>query len=306
MTLCTIPLPAVALLALLAPACAVDRSALGQYSAEGLPAAAPLATGRAAEGDAPETAETTIGGGLMSDYRYRGLSLSRHGPSAYSTIEVDHHGFYLGGIADTVRLPGDPAIELTATSGFRHDLGGISFDLGVEGYYYPGETLAPGSGASTYWQSNLSASRRILDAFDVKGLFAYSPSVWNSGAWGAYGSGELKFDLPKLRLGKRDVTWQLVGELGYQGFGTTSLGSQLPDYAHWRLGLVFGHGDFSFEVNYQDTNLSKESCFVLTGDGSVVGDGRTRFAENDLGLQSNLCGRTVVGTLSFEFKPPRR
>ena len=68
-----------------------------------------------------------------------------------------------------------------------------------------------------------------------------------------------------------DITWKLVGELGYQAFGTTSLGTQLPDYAHWRLGTVFTRGNWSLEVNYQDTNLSKESCFVLTGDTSAGG-----------------------------------
>jgi len=299
MGLCTVPLPAVALLALLAPACAADRAAAGQDSSQD--------SGRApAEKDASDAAETTISGSLMSNYQYRGISLSRHSPSAFSSIELDRDGFYLTGQADTVRLPGDPLAELTGTGGFRHDLAGIHFDLGVEGYYYPGEMPAPGSGATNYWQSNLSASRRILDAFDVKGLFAYSPSVWNSGAWGAYGSGEIKYDLPKLPLGKADITWQLVGELGYQGYGSTSLGSQLPDYAHWRLGVIFGRGDFTLEVNYQDTNLSKEGCFVLTGDASSSPDRGKRFGNNDLGLQSNLCGRTVVGTLSFEFAPPKR
>jgi uncharacterized protein (TIGR02001 family) len=284
-----VSLPAVALLALLVPAHSDGSAATGKDPAE-----------------KADAFETTLSASLMSDYLFRGISLSRHGPSASSSIEIEHNRFYVSGEIDRVRLPGDPLAELTGAGGIRHEIGGIKFDVGVEGYYYPGETPLPGSGATNYWQSNLSASRRIMDAFEVIGKVAYSPSVWNSGAWGMYGSGGLKLDLPKFKLAKEDVSWMLVGELGYQGYGTTSVGSQLPDYAHWRLGVIFAHDELSLELNYQDTNLSKESCFVLAGDTSSGLDGHKRFAENTLGLQSNLCSRTVVGTLSFQFKPPKQ
>ena len=66
-------------------------------------------------------------------------------------------------------------------------------------------------------------------------------------------------------------------------------------------------------MNYQDTNLSKESCFVLTGDTSAGGTiaavsdtGFRRFTDNTDGLRSDLCGRAIVGVLSFEFSPPKR
>ena len=62
-------------------------------------------------------------------------------------------------------------------------------------------------------------------------------------------------------------------------FGTTSLGTQLPDYAHWRLGTVFTRGEWSLEVSYQDTNLSKESCFVLTGDTSTGGSASSESSD---------------------------
>jgi hypothetical protein len=33
---------------------------------------------------------------------------------------------------------------------------------------------------------------------------------------------------------------------------------------------------------------------------------RRRFVENTQGLRSDLCGRAVVGVLSFQFSPPKR
>ena len=59
----------------------------------------------------------------------------------------------------------------------------------------------------------------------------------------------------------------------------------------------------SFDLSYHDTNLSKEDCFVLAGDLATPGGGGS--GANTGGLQSNLCGRALVATLSFEFKPPR-
>jgi uncharacterized protein (TIGR02001 family) len=248
--------------------------------------------------------ETTVGVSLLSDYLYRGISLSDRGPSVSSSVEVQRGWFYVGGQAYTVRLPTDPAAELTLTGGIRHAVAGIAFDLSAEYSYYPAETPTPGSGTTNYWQSGFSATRRIFDAFEIVGRATYSPNAWNSGAWGAYGSGEIKIDLPKFKLPNRnEVTWTLGVEFGHQSFGTTSQGTVLPSYAHWRLGTGFKYDLVSFDLSYHDTNLSKEECFVLAGDSATPGVGR--FGSNPGGLQSNLCGRALVATLSFEFKPPR-
>jgi uncharacterized protein (TIGR02001 family) len=261
---------------------------------------------------AADAVATTVDASVLSDYRYRGISLSRLGPSTSSSLEVERDGLYVGGMVYTVRLPGNPVAELTGSAGIRRPFAGIDFDLWAEAYYYPAEAPAPGDGATNYWQANLKSSRKF-DGFELIGQFGYSPTVWNSGAWGVYGSGMLNIDMPKFKLASEDITWKLVGELGYQSFGTTSLGTQLPDYAHWRLGFAFAYDKWTLEVNYQDTNLSKESCFVLTGDTSSGGSlaalsdsGRRRFVENTEGLRSDLCGRALVGVLSFEFSPPKR
>jgi uncharacterized protein (TIGR02001 family) len=298
----TVSLAAAAALALLGSACGGPAAAKDDDTEEKVTA---------------DAVETSVGASVMSDYLYRGISLSRRGPSASTSIEIDRDGFYVGSYLYTVRLPGSPVGELTGTAGVRRTLGGIDYDVWAEGYYYPAEAPPPGSGATNYWQGNLKASRKF-DAFELISQFSYSQNVWNSGAWGAYDSGELDIELPKLKLANEDVTWKLVGEVGHQSYGWTTLGAKLPDYSHWRLGTVFARGDWSLEANYQDTNLSRQDCFVLTGDtssgGAVDSGGSTvvtrvgvrRFVENTEGLRSDLCGRAFVGVLSFQFSPPKR
>jgi uncharacterized protein (TIGR02001 family) len=216
------------------------------------------ATGENSQSKAASDAfETTVGGSLLSDYLYRGISLSARGPSVSSAVEVARGGFYVAGQVYTVRLPTDPAAELTLTGGIRHEVAGIAFDLSAEYYYYPGETPTPGSGTTNYWQYGISASRRIFDAFEIVGRATYAPNSWNSGAWGAYASGGIKIDLPKFKLpNQNEVTWTVGAELGHQSFGTTSQGSVLPSYAHWRLGAAFKYDVVIFDLSYHDTNLS--------------------------------------------------
>jgi Bacterial protein of unknown function (Gcw_chp) len=200
-----------------------------------LPAPARCGEAARASGDnseskaASDAFAASVGSSLMSDYLYRGISLSEHGPSASSSVEVSRGWFYVAGQVYTVRLPNDPAAEVTLTGGIRRELAGVEFDLSAEYYYYPGETPTPGSGTTNYWQYGISAPRRIFDAFEIVGRATYSPNAWNSGAWGAYGSGEIKIDLPKFKLAnQKEVTWTLGAELGHQSFGTTSQGSALP------------------------------------------------------------------------------
>jgi uncharacterized protein (TIGR02001 family) len=291
MWLSTVSLPAVLLVVLHAPAYGDDAAAGG--------------------GDARSMTnsvgyEITAGGSLLSDYIYRGISLSKHGPSGAGYVEVVRDGFYVNGQLYTVRLPTDPAGELTFAGGIRRTFAGTDFDLGAEYYYYPGETLPAGTNPTSYWQTGLSATRRVMNAFELVGQVTGSPDVWNSGAWGFYGSGALKMDLPKFKLANGDeIAWSLGGEIGRETYGKTSAGNLLPSYEHWRAGLTFKYDKLTLDLSYQDTNLSKEDCYVLTGDSSSGAIGTGRFISNTAGRQSNLCGRAFVAILSIELSAPK-
>jgi uncharacterized protein (TIGR02001 family) len=253
-----------------------------------------------------DTFESKVGGLLQSDYIYRGISLSKREPSVSGSVEVQRSGFYVGSDIYSVRLPTEPAAELTFTGGVRPEWAGIKFDLAAEYFYYPGETPPAGGSATSYWQYGISAERALPRRFTLGGTVTYSPNAWNSGAWGAYGSGALKFDVAKFRLAKGgDISWSLAGEFGHQSFGTTSQGIALPSYAHWRLGTGFKSGGVGFDLSYHDTNLSRENCFALAGDIAAAPGGVGGRGSNPGGLQSNLCGRALVGTLSVELTPPK-
>jgi len=76
--------------------------------------------------------------GFASDYIYRGTTLSDHGPAAGAAIEATFGALYAGATVATVKLPTQPAAELTMAGGIRPKIASIDFDLGVTYFAYPG------------------------------------------------------------------------------------------------------------------------------------------------------------------------
>ena len=58
--------------------------------------------------------------------------------------------------------------------------------------------------------------------------------------------------------------------------------------------MTFTRGVFNLDLRYYDTNLSKEDCFVFTGDRSAVPGGRINPVTDPNGLLSSWCGATFV------------
>ena len=58
---------------------------------------------------------------------------------------------------------------------------------------------------------------------------------------------------------------------------------------------------FTLELTYSNTNLTKENCFVFTGDPGAVPGGVIDPITNPMGLRSNWCGAVFVGKFSYDF-----
>src|SRR5947207_901190 len=82
--------------------------------------------------------------GFVTDYIYRGTTLSARQPAVGAAFEAAMSIIYAGLTVASVKLPTQPAAEITMTAGVRPKLGDINFDLSATRYYYPGETVAPG------------------------------------------------------------------------------------------------------------------------------------------------------------------
>src|SRR5215472_9612823 len=226
-----------------------------------------------AQGLADSPLEFSFRAGFATDYIYRGTTLSAHQPAVGAAFEATYSIFYAGTTMASVKLPTQPAGEFTTTAGMRPKVGNVDFDLSVTRFYYPGETVAPGEFAGIeYWESIVRADTSIGELLRVAAGFAYSPNVSNTGAWSKYAAFGLGLDLPSSVL-PQGLGASVTGGAGYFWFGNQSAalgGFPLPAYLNWNAGVTFTYKNLNLDFRYYDTNLSKEDCFVLTGDPSAT------------------------------------
>jgi len=141
-----------------------------------------LSTAAFAQTKAPEPDYTlSFNAGVVTDYRYRGISQTRLKPAAQGGLDFVHKsGFYLGAWASTIKWIEDSGatdgkVELDLYGGYKGELAkDLTYDLGVLRYEYVGNELGSVSG---YANANTTEVYGALTA----GIFTakYSQSVTN-------------------------------------------------------------------------------------------------------------------------------
>lgn len=140
-------------------------------------AAALALTGMAAmaQAKAPEPDYTlAYNVGLVTDYRFRGISQSRLNPALQGGVDFTHKsGFYLGFWASTIKIlkdipGGDGPVELDFYGGYRGNFtDALAYDIGLLRYQYPKENFATTVnttelyGALTYGPATVKYSHSI-------------------------------------------------------------------------------------------------------------------------------------------------
>jgi uncharacterized protein (TIGR02001 family) len=267
----------------------------------GLAANAPVRPAPQQDG-ASSALEFSVRAGFATDYIYRGTTLSARQPAVGAAFEAALGMIYAGSSIASVKLPSQPAAEITMAGGIRPKLWDVNFDFGWTYFFYPGETPPPGVFAGIeYWEAAARADTKIGELLRVGGGFAYSPNVSNTGAWSKYAAFGMGIDLPGNAL-PQDITATVTGGAGYFWFGHQSAalgGFPLPAYLNWNAGVTFTRQRLNLDLRYSDTNLSKENCYVFTGDPNATPGGSIDPVRNPEGLTSRWCGATFVAKFWF-------
>ncbi len=255
---------AVAVAAVAAPAFAADMAVKAK------PAPAPP----------PSPWDISFGGGLMTDYIWRGVTQSGHNPSVTSFFEPRYNinsnwQLYAGVSGESIRFANDAAAEIDFYGGVRPTFGPLAMDFGIWEYYYPGGTCygngptqpGPGVGGSksclvapwpslnpakddaSFYELYAKATYTMGDwAFGP--TFFYSPNFLNTGADGEYLSGIITYTAPSsMALFNGAVGWYVSGEFGHQWLGTSD-----AFYGVTQTGSVGTGGQFVNGINEPDYN----------------------------------------------------
>jgi uncharacterized protein (TIGR02001 family) len=159
---------------------------------------------------APAAAAADISGelGVVSDYRFRGISLSRGNPALQGSVTVEHHsGLYANLWGSTLGHGSETEIDLGA--GYATDLT-EHFSIDFCGTYY----LYPSDGSANYFEGTATATLTRGAVTGSLGV-AYVPpqSATRDGDGRRHGNGyvfaEAGYEIPKTPV-------NLTAGLGYE------------------------------------------------------------------------------------------
>ena len=101
---------------------------------------------------APEST-LSYNAGVVSDYRYRGISQSRLQPALQGGVDyADKSGFYVGAWGSSIKWikdagATDGSVEIDLYGGYKGAVGDVAYDVGYLRYEYAGNKLAGVNGA---------------------------------------------------------------------------------------------------------------------------------------------------------------
>lgn len=257
---------------------ALLATALAMVTGSALAADMPVKAMKAPPAPAFDPWDIAFGGGIMSDYIFRGITQSNHKPSVTAYLEPRYNvtkdlQLYVGVSGESISFPNRAAAEIDIYGGIRPTFGAFAFDIGVWGYLYPGGTCywgaavdnagnATGAGCAEKFLLNGNVIKKDLSFFEVYGKVTYTindnwavglteyytPSYLNSGAWGNYTSVTAKYTAPSTIFGSSGVGMYVSGEFGRQWLGTSDsfygTGFTNPGFA----------GPFPNGIKYADYN----------------------------------------------------
>jgi uncharacterized protein (TIGR02001 family) len=234
----------------------------GQALAADLPAkAAPAPVAKAPDFD------IAFGGGIMSDYIFRGITQSNHNASPTAYFEPRYKEFYVGiagsGIdwpADAAHLLNSPSAEVDFYGGWRPTVGKWTFDFGYIYYRYPG--VAQNTFKSDFGEWYAKASLAVTDAFTLGGSISYTPDILKYRKEAVYYEANAKYVVPSNYFAPNWGAY-VSGAYGYwdiEGGPNAAGGPAIPSYSTWNIGGGFTYKAFTLDLRYSDTDLSHTGC----------------------------------------------
>lgn len=198
--------------------------------------AVPAAAMTESAAEEANTIDTAFSLGAVSDYRYRGLSLSNKKPALQTEVSVSHaNGLYARLWGSTIADNGGADIETQVSFGYYVEFGAFNADVQAAYYAYPGAS------ADNYGEVSARLGRRIGPA-ELGATVSYAPAQQGTG------------DLDNLYVGL-DGNLPLLGDTvalaSTFGVEDGAFGDRKID---WSLGVTGEKAGLSLGLMYVDTS----------------------------------------------------
>jgi len=212
-------------------------------------------------------AEITGTVSAVSDYNFRGVSLSANDPALQGSLDYAHEsGFYAGAWASNIDYGDDfdGNIEVDLYLGFAGEVSeDFGYDVGLVWYTYPDS-----SGDAFDQTSEIKNYPEIYAGLTYKWLEAkqwYTNDYGGSDLDAFYTEANATYELP--------ANFGLTAHVGYN-YGDAFDDSEFIDYT---VGVTYTLGHFDLGLVYADTDLS-ESDWAYSDDDVFKTTGRAIFS----------------------------
>lgn len=259
---------------------------------------ASLALPAAAQDEEPPKPVTVSGSvGLVSDYRFRGVSQSDENLAVQGGLTIAHEsGLYIGTWGSNLAgwgTFGGANMELDLIAGYKATFDDVTVDVGATWYMYPG-----GFDNTDFIEPYVRVSGTLGPATLTTGL-AYAPKQEALGAWYLNGASAAAgvYDDPGDKndnlyvwvdgaVAVPDTPLTVKGHIGFSN-GNEGLGpfatSVAPtgEYIDWLIGADFAipSTPLTLGVAYVDTNLGRHDTAYLQPSFSKGQDGTGSIAD---------------------------
>lgn len=182
--------------------------------------------------------------GVVSDYRYRGLSLSGEDPAIQGGLTLElPQGFYAGVWGSNIEDTDGADIEVDLLAGYAFSAGGFDFDVGAVYYAYPG------GDDLNYWEIPVSVSKSF-DAFTGTVGLAYAPEQDN------LGNQDNTYFSVSGEYAPESWPVSLDGWIGYED------GAFADGKTDWALGVTKEFGPIGLSLHYVDSDVDSGAAVV--------------------------------------------
>ncbi len=183
---------------------------------------------------------------IASNYVWRGMTQSNDSPALQGGVDLEYKGLYLGTWGSNVDFGDDDnSLEADFYAGYKGELAGIGFDVGIIQYAYPGE-----ADAYNFKEAYFGVEKEF-DKFSVSAKYSWglddTPDDWEVGA---------SVELPM--------------EIGLEGV----YGDHDTVGTYYAVALTRSFGKFDLSIGY--TNFSADTDSALDED-HVIGLISTSF-----------------------------
>jgi uncharacterized protein (TIGR02001 family) len=182
---------------------------------------------------------------VVSDYRFRGVSLSDRDPAAQGSLDATYNGFYAGVWMSSIARTADTHVEADVYAGYTGEAGPVSYEIGAIAYLYPG-----GDGSGDVYEATGSLAYTLGPA-TARLRANYAPDQENLAGDNFYLSADARVGIPT-------TPFTLFAEAGRER------GSFYGRKWDWSFGVQATRGPFTASLGYFDTDL----------DGAASGLGR--------------------------------